>query len=110
MIIGAGLEWMGNYWRMSENRGMRGGEGRTGCQKLKVPEGGIDDMYVKHANISQCESNMLPVRAGVVKAVADPETLERGPRNMKYKPPCSTAIFCLAYFYKPGWGSPWIRY
>ena len=31
---------------------------------------------------------------------------EGGPRNMNYKPPCSAAIFLLAYFYKAGGHGP----
>ena len=32
-------------------------------------------------------------RYSTVATVADPETSERGPRNMKYKLPCPAAIF-----------------
>ena len=39
-------------------------------------------------------------------AVADPETLERGPINMKYKSPHLVAIF-LPIFYKARGGRAW---
>ena len=36
-------------------------------------------------------------------AAADPETSERGPRSMKYKPPHSAAIFVMTNFLQGGW-------
>ena len=37
-----------------------------------------------------------------VVSVAETETLERGPRNMKYKPLRLAAIFFMTIFYRPG--------
>ena len=49
---------------------------------------------------------------GVV--VADPEYSERGPIDMKYKPPCLVAIFFMTIFYRRGMAPlpppPRIRY
>ena len=40
-----------------------------------------------------------------MEAVADPETLEGGARNMKYKPPHMVTIFFWPIFYRPGGGA-----
>ena len=50
-----------------------------------------------------------------ISSVADPETLERGQRNMKYKPLCTAAIFFGLFFTGQGGHGPfdpppWIRY
>ena len=72
-------------------------------RKLENPRFLLLVWNIKLKQVLPVSRRVMNTGAKNVRSVADPETSERGPRNMKYKPLHSAAIF-FAYFSKLGGG------